>query len=125
MEYYIEPNNNPAYPRYLIVNDQFQYWNGSNWVSRDKGLLYADTDIAVGDMQRLRQKDFGIKPNMKFTIPFVVEVSSKDNINMEEIRDWLKKALGFYIDINTFGNGPKESLVVPHLELQNMSPTNV
>ena len=118
MEYFIETNNNTSFPRFMITREDQQYWNGDSWGDKQYALLYADPDEAIKDQQRFLVADMGEANNKtRFIVPFVVDVASNGDISIEGVRDWIKRAIGFYADTKTHGRGPDNSLVIGHLDI--------
>lgn len=121
MTFHVETNNNTQFPRFMIVRNDGLYWNEKGWSGKEDAMLYADPDIAIQEQQQLRVAEFGLVDNKtRFAIPFVLDVCSGQDINMEEVRDWVKKAIGFYVDAQTHGDGPSNSLVIGHLDIGNI-----
>lgn len=124
-QYLLESNRSVLFPRFFITvgsDDDKQYWNGSEWTDDlSNKLLYTDPDAAIADIQRFRVEDFEPKATLTFEIPLTIEVSVKDQgIDIEDLKAYLKKAMGFYLDVNTHGDGPNNSLVVPSLLMERM-----
>lgn len=121
MTFHVETNNNTDFPRFKIIRDDGQYWTGTEWGTKTAAMTYADPDLAIQEQQQLRLAEYGAVDNKaRFIIPFVLDVCSEQDINMEEVKQWVKKALGFYVDTQTHGDGPNNSLVVGHLDIGNI-----
>lgn len=123
-KYYLESNNSITFCRFLLSKETepILYWTGTEWTeSRGKALLYADPDVALGDMQKFRVLDFGPCTAMTFEMPVKVDVHSRTAVDLDDLKCWLKKALGFFLDLKTHGNGPTgDSLVVVEIAVEEL-----
>ncbi len=102
----------------MITREDQQYWTGNSWGDKSSALLYADPDEAIKEQQRFLVADMGeLNNKTRFIIPFVIDVTSNNDISIEGVRDWIKRAIGFYADTKTYGKGPDNSLVIGHLDI--------
>jgi len=123
--YYVDTNESTTFPRFMLTreNDPALYWTGTDWSEqKEQAALYADPDEVLKDMQTFRVKDFGPCMKQTYEVPFTVEVHSHQAVNIDDLKLWLNKSLGFYVDTQTFGNGPNGSLVVAVLRIHDIKP---
>lgn len=125
--YYVATNDSKSFPRFMLTREgsPILYWTGSDWSEqKEQAALYADPDECLKDMQAFRVQDYGPCIKQAYEVPFTVEVYSHQAIDLDDLKSWLNKSLGFYVDSKTFGDGPKDSLVVCILRIHDIHPAS-
>lgn len=122
--YFVDTTCSKDFPRFILGKEARPnlFWSGSIWTEdKEQALIYADVDLALHDMQMFRVADFGLSQKQAFTIPLKVYVHSNTPVVFDQLQLWLKKALGFYADAKTHGDGPGDSLVIAMLDIGKLS----
>jgi len=125
--YILDSTGKFPFPRFFIKTEDEPalYWDGSVFTEDTASkVLYADSDAALKDLHALRMQEFKPTSIETYEIPLVVKVArNQQPIDIEDVRTYLKRALGLFLDIQTHGQGPNESLVVPELALDMIRKT--
>ena len=75
---------NDDFNRYHIANEQEQLWNGQQF-QPERGILYADHNVACTDVQSILKKNFeGVKA-VKYVVPLTIEVFSNEPVTMNDV----------------------------------------
>lgn len=99
----------PEYPRFYIADQYLRYWTGDGWTKQkdDKNaLMYADSNKALVDMNRLLVLQHENKVVKRYKAPIYIEVFSDQEIPLRDLKMWLFKATKLLIDSPKNGNGP-------------------
>ena len=106
---------NEDFNRYHIADEQERLWNGQQF-QPDRGILYADHNVACTDVQSILRKNFeGVKP-VKYVVPLTIEVFSNEPVPVNDVAMYLSKASRLFLNTTDHGNGPGSSLVLPQIE---------
>ena len=106
---------NDDFNRYQIADEQEQLWNGEGFES-EKGILYADHNVASEDVQTILKQNFeGVKA-VKYVVPLYVEVFSNEPVPVNDVAMYLSRASRLFLNTTDHGNGPNGSLVLPQIE---------
>ena len=119
--YQIDSNRCRTFPRFFLAKDSEPrvYWTGTDWSEiREKALVYSDPDATITDIQKFRVQDYGPCQTHTFEMPMTIQVYAHQDVDIEDLKQWLKKAMGFYLDVHTHGDGPNGSLVGAVLEIE-------
>ena len=115
---------NDDFNRYHIANEQEQLWNGQQF-QPDRGILYADHNVACTDVQSILRKNFeGVKP-VKYVVPLTIEVFSNEPVPVNDVAMYLSKASRLFLNTTDHGNGPGSSLVLPQIEWHRIKQIGV
>ena len=106
---------NDDFNRYQIADEQEQLWNGQQF-QPERGILYADLNVASTDVQSILKKNFeGVKP-VKYVVPLTIEVFSNEPVPVNDVAMYLSRASRLYLNTTDHGNGPGSSLILPQIE---------
>ena len=115
---------NEDFNRYHIADEQEQLWNGQQF-QPDRGILYADHNVACTDVQSILRKNFeGVKP-VKYVVPLTIEVFSNEPVPVNDVAMYLSKASRLFLNTTDHGNGPGSSLVLPQIEWHRIKQIGV
>lgn len=117
----------PDHPRFLISDQFMRFYDGEAWTeNEEKGLLYADSNEACKEMQRLLAVDYEGLPVRRFRAPIYLDLYAASDIPIHEVASWLVRVARLLIDSPKFGNGPVEgALGLTHIdwtELEEIRP---
>ena len=102
------PKGHPDHPRYLIANQNQEFWTGHGWsYAEDDGLLFADEREIGNVAAKLLTAHCGDKPVFRFTVPLEIEIRSDGRPALSDVRWWLMRAVRLYVDYHQgpLGNG--------------------
>jgi hypothetical protein len=106
---------NDDFYRYQIADEQEHLWNGEEF-QPERGILYADHNVASTDVQSILKKNFeGVKA-VKYVVPLYVEVFSNEPLPVNDVALYLSKTSQLFLNTTAHGNGPGSSLVLPQIE---------
>ena len=115
---------NDDFNRYHIANEQEQLWNGQQF-QPDRGILYADHNVACTDVQSILRKNFeGVKP-VKYVVPLTIEVFSNEPVPVNDVAMYLSRASRLFLNTTDHGNGPGSSLILPQIEWHRIKQIGV
>ena len=93
------PKGHPDHPRFLIANQNKQYWTGDGWnENEDHGLLFADEREIGNVATAILTAHCADKPVFRFTVPLGIEIWGDKPPSIEVIRAWLMRAVRLYVD---------------------------
>ncbi|MEO2036969.1 MAG: hypothetical protein ABGZ35_33260 [Planctomycetaceae bacterium] len=89
----------PAHPRFLIANQNKQFWTGDGWShEEDDGLLFAD-ETEVGDVCTEILTEYAKHESVfRFTAPVTIEIRSEEPPDFADVQLWLMKAARLFVD---------------------------
>ena len=110
----LEAVGTKQFPRWRIATRDSRYWDGKDWTAkRNAALLYADPGVAAKDADEILRLQYADQPCIRrITVPLLIEVRSDQQIDVEALKTWIKKAATLYVDYRQHGNGPENSLVL-------------
>ena len=115
---------NDDFYRYQIADEQQQLWNGEQF-QPERGILYADHNVACTDVQSILRKNFeGVKA-VKYVVPLTIEVFSNEPVTMNDVAMYLSKASRLFLNTTDHGNGPGSSLILPQIEWHRIKQIGV
>ena len=115
---------NEDFNRYHIANEQEQLWNGQQF-QPERGILYADLNVASTDVQSILKKNFeGVKP-VKYVVPLTIEVFSNEPVPVNDVAMYLSRASRLFLNTTDHGNGPGSSLILPQIEWHRIKQIGV
>lgn len=118
------PKGNPEFPRYLICDQWGNQWNGSEWV--EQGFLYANSNDACQEMQRILLASFDGAPKRQFRAPLYLDLYCDQPVTKRDIHAWLVRVARLLFDTPKEGNGPVEgSLGLLRIEWAEMEEIDV
>lgn len=106
---------NGEFNRYQIEDEQQHLWNGQQFHS-EKGVLYADHNVACTDVQSILKKNFEAVKAVKYVVPLTIEVFSNEPVPVNDVAMYLSRASRLFLNTTDHGNGPGSSLVLPQIE---------
>ena len=93
------PIGHPDHPRFLIANQNKQFWTGTGWSDvEDHGLLFADEREIGNVATKILTAHCGDKKVFRFTVPVEIEIRSDEPPSIEVVRAWLMRAVRLYVD---------------------------
>lgn len=100
-----------------LVNDHVWTGNGfsPDW---ERALLYAHPNEACIDMREILLKVYQNEPLAVFEAPCRVEVFGE--ATMEQVQRWLSHSAVLKLRTDDYGNGPRNSLVIPSIHWAEM-----
>lgn len=103
----------PHARRYVIVKlDTREYFTGDGFsIDSDQARLYATTTSAGFEMHDILRAHYAEKPLKRYRVPIEVEVFG--DVSMAQVARWLSQASLLNIRTHVYGNGPRNSLVLP------------
>jgi len=99
---------NTSWPRYRICDGFNRYWAGTHWSEpgdEETGLLYANSNEACHEVQRLLMLEYMDRPCRTFEAPVTIRLFSNEKITRGQLIDWLVRASKLLMDPKA-GNGP-------------------
>jgi len=103
------------HPRFLLTEDGGYFWTGSDWSPHEsRAKLYSTAVDAAEDHQKIVIEEYKDSKHIQvFTLPIECHVRSKEGIDVDTLKKWLKKAMQLHTNFgNMENNGPEESLVL-------------
>lgn len=103
----------PHARRYAIVNlGTKEYFTGDGF-SKDwtHARLYATPTSACADMQTILKLVYEDKPLKRYRVPIEIEVFG--DVSKATVARWLSRSTVLNMRTHEFGNGPRDSLVLP------------
>lgn len=101
----------PEFSRYRICDSFNRFWTGTDWSEPGedhRGLIYADSNRACHEVQRLLMLEYMDRPCRVFRAPVEVRLFADRDISHQELKAWLLKCSKLLIDAQAQGNGPCE-----------------
>lgn len=101
----------PEFCRYRICDAYNRFWTGSEWSQPGedhRGLMFADSNRACHEVQRLLMLEYMDRPCRVFRAPVEVRLFADRDISHEELKAWLLRCSKLLIDAQGQGNGPCE-----------------
>ena len=93
------PKGHPDHPRFLIANQDKQFWTGDGWSHvEDHGLLFADEREIGNVASKILTSHCGDKPVFRFSVPLEIEIRSDKPPAITDVRWWLMRAVRLYVD---------------------------
>ena len=115
---------NDDFNRYHIANEQEQLWNGQQF-QPDRGILYADHNVACTDVQSILKKNFEAVKAVKYIVPLTIEVFSNEPVPVNDVAMYLSRASRLFLNTTDHGNGPGSSLILPQIEWHRIKQIGV
>lgn len=102
--------------RYRIADSYLRFWSGKDWVAdEEKGLMYASSNEACVEVQRLLLLDYVDRPVRHYRAPVYLDLFSDQKIPLSDLRRWAVKVSKLLMD-NNHGNGPGKALGLCRIE---------
>lgn len=101
----------PEFSRFRICDCFNRFWTGTDWSEPGedhRGLIYADSNRACHEVQRLLMLEYMDRPCRVFRAPVEVRLFADRDISQKELKAWLLKCSKLLIDAQGQGNGPCE-----------------
>lgn len=108
----VHQKGTPGFERFVISDAHLRYYDGhEGWTENEsKALLYANSNQACLEVQRLLRLHVGDTPVRRFKAPIYVELHGTLDISRDELVQWLVKASKLLIDAPRHSNGPRDAL---------------
>ena len=115
-------SGNPAWNRYLIVQEGGRFWDGKKWTRhRRRSRLYADNHDVVLAFRELEVRLYKDKPLRTFEVTLNVRVFGDQGFDMKLLGNYLLGAVQILVDQDRCGTGPvPDSLVQLDVTWANM-----
>lgn len=109
----VERTGSPAWPRYLLHDDQGRWWTGDGWSGdRRSALLHADFNEAAHTYRRLEEEQWAGVPSTDFEGVITLKVWSGTRFTVQQLQDYMHQAVSILLNHETHGSGPvPDSLV--------------
>ena len=117
------PKGCPEHPRFLIANQNKQFWIGDGWShEEDDGLLFAD-EAEVADVCTEILTEYAKHESVfRFTAPVTIEIRSDQSPELADVQLWLMKAARLYVDYQQKGLEDGTAILsINWLELKEVS----
>jgi len=102
----------PLFPRYLVMDQHGQFWNGADWSDKEtEGLLYDNVNAAGKAIQQLLMNQCQYRTNRRYVAPVEFHLYSDEDVPQALIVDWFLKVSRLIVDGQSHGNGPTEGTV--------------
>jgi hypothetical protein len=107
------PVGPPTSQRYAITDlGNGWYWTGQEFDSDfHLARLYFHPSDACSDMQSILRGFYGDLPDKRYSVPVEIEVLG--NVSPLDLIRWLHQASVLHLRTSEYGNGPRDSLVLP------------
>ena len=103
----VEKFGSPAWPRYVLHDDQGRWWTGDGWSGdRRSALLYADWNDVSHEYRRLEAAQWSSLPLRNFEATISVQVRSGQDFTIEQLQDYLYRAITIMLNHEGHGSGP-------------------
>lgn len=114
---------NPEFERFVIKDQKQRMWNGELLGQETtRPLLYAAHEAAACDIHNILKSNFqGVEP-VRYVVPLVVEVFSHEAVHVAEVAQHLSRSSRLFLNSTEYGNGPRNSLVLPVIEWHRIEP---
>jgi hypothetical protein len=97
------------YPRFRISDQYLRYWTGEDWShDESKGLMYANSNEACTEVQRLLMLEYMQLPHKKYRASVYVDLWCDHEVPEKAIKRWLHCVSKLLVDAPAHGNGPVE-----------------
>lgn len=105
----------PDHPRYLISNDEGQFWSGALWGEEKTAMLYSNLPTVNRIIRDIYMLELANKPYNRYEVPLKIEVFGEQP-QIYDLISWLVHSFQFVIDYKKYGKGPVEdSFVLPSI----------
>lgn len=105
----VTPIGNTNFPRWVIVNQFNEYWTGDSWSEEEsERQIYAKSNDACTEYQRLLTEAYGEMPVRRFEVKFSLDLFKHKDVSEDQVKEWLHKICRVNMDTNTHGIGPVE-----------------
>lgn len=103
----------PHARRYVIVKlDTREYFTGEGFsIDSNHARLYATATSAGFVMHDILKAHYAEKPLKRYRVP--IEIKVYGDVSMAQVARWLSQSSLLNIRTHEFGNGPRNSLVLP------------
>lgn len=105
----LHSRGNPDFPRYVISDQYLRYWTGTDWTEQHdetKALVYANSNEALKQMEKLLRVHYKDKPVHRFFAPLYIDLFTDAKVSKKELTEWLVKVTKLIMDTTQHGNGP-------------------
>ncbi len=120
----IHSTGTPDFPRFLISDQRLRYWTGEEWSDQgdqSNALIYADSNQAINEMQKLLTMQYENMPVRRYRAPLFIDLYSEKEVSIRDLQKWLVKVTKLLIDSPRYGNGPVDgSLGICRIEFGDM-----
>lgn len=97
----------PEHPRFKVMDSWTRFWDGEKWSDDEAaGLLYATSNDACLEAQRLLMIPYMDKPLRRYKAPVYIDLFSDHEIPRPDLIRWLVRCSKLLLDHNTHGVGP-------------------
>lgn len=116
----------PEYPRFKVADCHLRYWTGVEWVADEsKGLMFASSNDACLEVQRLLKLHYGDLPVRRYRAPVFIDVHSDAAVPQDDLIRWLVRCSKLLLDTTNCGEGPTNgtlgSLTIQWGELEQVT----
>jgi len=99
--------------RFRIADCYLRFWSGEDWVAdEEKGLMYASSNEACIEVQRLLLLDYVDRPMKRYRAAVYVDLYSNEQITLSELKRWAAKSSKLLME----SNGPRKALGLCRIE---------
>lgn len=103
---------NPKYPRYIIVKDTGEVFDGAGWnKDRNKAVMYVEGQEIAVQFRNLEETLHNHLPLREFKVTLNVSVRAEESFTKEELASYLERAVAILLD-HSKGTGPTENSLV-------------
>lgn len=120
----------PEFERFVISDQFLRYWDGKAWSNdEDAALLFADSNAACEEMQRLLLLEHEGKPRRRFRAPVYLDLYADGPISVRDVQAWLVRVSKLLMDSPSHGNGPLQGTLgltrIEWRELEELDPRDM
>jgi hypothetical protein len=100
------PAGTPLAPRYRIGSSDHRYWTGQHWSENEQdGLLYANSNDAYIEVQRLLMLQYIDRKHKRFRAPVDLDLWCDDEVPRDQLIRWLVRVSKLFLCCDQFGLG--------------------
>ena len=112
MKLAILPDGNPLFPRYIIMNDKEEFYDGTAWtLNRKKAKRYIEGQTLADEYNRLEEEAYVHLPIREFKVNVDIKVRTDRSFTAQELAEYLKLAACILLD-HAKGSGPTPNSMV-------------
>jgi hypothetical protein len=104
----VHPVGSPEYQQFGISDEWLRWYDGDGGWTEDqsRAALYAASNDACVEVQRLLLLDYAQLPHKRYRAPVYLDLFCDHEIPEIEIKRWLHRVAKLLIDSPSHGNGP-------------------
>jgi hypothetical protein len=119
----VQPRGRGRHRRYVLKRGG-EFWNGEGWSKEvKKAQLSYDRSDAARIAQELETEAVPAGSRQYFTVPLRISLHAECPMGIEELTEWLRKAISLNLTAEEDGAGPiRGSVVRSHIDWNDLKP---